>query len=96
MEPAQQRSWVATPTKLGIEEQSPFIGEFGIRKIQAGKHGLIYRREGSLERNLICMGGDHFLFEHDETDLIFRRNSLREVTGFTLLAADGRTYEIER
>lgn len=96
LEPHNQRSWLATARSLGDTETEAYTGRFGIRKINRGSSGLIYQRDLSPERRLIYLGADHFLFEHDDTDLIFRRNDAGDIVGYTLLNEVGRPFEVSR
>ena len=93
LEPHNQRSWVASERPIGGEASEMFVGQFGERQIKRGDSGLIYQRRGSGQHRLRYFGGDHFLFD-DGTDLIFRRNDLGTITGFTLLNEAGRPYEV--
>ena len=93
LEPHNQRSWVASERPIGGEAAEMFVGQFGERQIRHGDSGLIYQRRSSEPHNLSYLGGDHFLFD-DGTDLIFRRNDLGTITGFTLLDEAGRPYDV--
>lgn len=94
LEPHNQRSWIAEEQTLDMDNAESLVRNFGERSITLDDHGLIYQKVGRPQFRLLHLGGDHFVFQGDTTELIWRRNEEGKISGFTLLGNSGEPYEV--
>lgn len=94
LDPENNRAWAVAPGPLAASEQAPFVGRYGVRTVRLEGDTLIYQRDERRTYVMRPVGGDMFDLE-EGSRVQFRRQDGR-VTGFLLIAPDGRSVDAPR
>lgn len=94
MDPENNLAWAVAPRQLSVAEQADFIGRYGVRGVRLESEELIYQRDDRPAYVMQPIGGDMFDLE-EGSRVQFRRQEGR-VTGFLLIAPDGRSVDVPR
>jgi predicted aspartyl protease len=94
MDPENNLAWAVAPRALSPEAQADFVGRYGVRSVRQEGDALIYQRDDRPAYVMRPVGGDMFDLE-EGSRVQFRRVDGR-VTGFLLIAPDGRSLDAPR